>query len=316
MDVNFCPSPASGQTSRDRDDRHKRRENRHRESDREKRPRHGHEGGREGRRAHTGGERKKAPPEKEDDNKVKYIVVVVVILLVIGGIGGLVYFVSSPADSGLACDREKTKDPVLGNECSEPACTFDVGQCPLPCPFGYTMKNSSVTCPINCNCAAQGQFQGDVQFGDEDVPDLLAMFDYVDREDEEFSLFSGSAYKLYSVGVWSVRRREDGTVPVAYTLTDKLLKDPWMMDAIDTAVKWLKESTCVRWERYDPKKHLKEHVVDIADRKSCSSVIGMRKGTVKQQMSLTVYCNWPSVVVHEMIHTLGFFHEHTRPDRD
>ena len=47
----------------------------------------------------------------------------------------------------------------------------------------------------------------------------------------------------------------------------------------------------------------------------CWSPIGYRAGRINQ-ISLGSGCHWKDVVMHEMAHTLGFFHEQARPDRD
>ena len=44
-----------------------------------------------------------------------------------------------------------------------------------------------------------------------------------------------------------------------------------------------------------------------------SSNIGMRGG--EQTLSIASFPNF-SVIIHELGHVLGFYHEHTRPDRD
>lgn len=48
---------------------------------------------------------------------------------------------------------------------------------------------------------------------------------------------------------------------------------------------------------------------------SCSSAIGMVGGT--QKITLTPDCvREKGTIIHEFLHALGFFHEHSRPDRD
>jgi hypothetical protein len=53
-------------------------------------------------------------------------------------------------------------------------------------------------------------------------------------------------------------------------------------------------------------------------KKRCNSWIGMiNRGA--QDLSLDDGCvsrNYPGIVLHELMHAAGFFHEHTRPDRD
>ena len=48
----------------------------------------------------------------------------------------------------------------------------------------------------------------------------------------------------------------------------------------------------------------------------CSSYIGRVRQTNGQELSIGTNCAVLSVIVHEVLHALGFIHEHTRLDRD
>ena len=48
----------------------------------------------------------------------------------------------------------------------------------------------------------------------------------------------------------------------------------------------------------------------------CFSFIGRVKQTNGQEISIGTNCAVLSVIVHEVLHALGFIHEHTRLDRD
>ena len=46
----------------------------------------------------------------------------------------------------------------------------------------------------------------------------------------------------------------------------------------------------------------------------CWSFVGRQGGS--QDLSLGSGCDFKGTVIHELLHALGFFHEHTRLDRD
>ena len=48
----------------------------------------------------------------------------------------------------------------------------------------------------------------------------------------------------------------------------------------------------------------------------CYSRIGRDPNDKEQEISIGFGCERLGTVVHETMHALGFFHEHTRPDRD
>ena len=48
----------------------------------------------------------------------------------------------------------------------------------------------------------------------------------------------------------------------------------------------------------------------------CFSYIGRVRQTNGQELSIGTNCAVLSVIVHEVLHALGFIHEHTRQDRD
>ncbi|XP_067043958.1 zinc metalloproteinase nas-4-like isoform X2 [Acropora muricata] len=81
---------------------------------------------------------------------------------------------------------------------------------------------------------------------------------------------------------------------------------------IQEAAGVIAKHTCIRFvERADQD----DYIEFYEDRRShCESYIGRKGG--KQLLSLGRGCKNRGKVTHELMHALGFFHEHTRPDRD
>ena len=56
----------------------------------------------------------------------------------------------------------------------------------------------------------------------------------------------------------------------------------------------------------------------IVDAEGCKSLVGKNKDERPQSLSLdiSIGCVNKTVIAHELVHALGFDHEHNRPDRD
>ncbi|XP_065305797.1 astacin-like metalloprotease toxin 4 [Dermacentor albipictus] len=73
---------------------------------------------------------------------------------------------------------------------------------------------------------------------------------------------------------------------------------------------WIEEETCLRFVK---RAHQKDYV-RLVSKEGCYSYIG-RNGA-EQPLSLGRGCHFVGTVTHELLHAVGFFHEHSRPDRD
>ena len=69
--------------------------------------------------------------------------------------------------------------------------------------------------------------------------------------------------------------------------------------------------TCVKFESKTPKD---SDYVYITDGQGCNSPVGRQKG--RQNSTLGEGCLNSNTIIHELMHSIGFFHEHQRYDRD
>ncbi|XP_059213146.1 low choriolytic enzyme-like isoform X2 [Centropristis striata] len=113
-------------------------------------------------------------------------------------------------------------------------------------------------------------------------------------------------HKQYSC-MWS--KSANGNVEIPYLISDKY--DRTERSEILSAMKDFEYKTCIR---FIPRSRQRAYL-SIEPRFGCASILG-RSGD-KQVLSLQRYgCIRRGIIQHEMLHALGFYHEHTRSDRD
>lgn len=101
---------------------------------------------------------------------------------------------------------------------------------------------------------------------------------------------------------------------VFFTFDEKL--EPLTIDVIREGINHLKRRTCIKFVEISGKNPAKENYVKFISGEGCYSRIGRDPLGGEQEISIGYGCVRAGTVVHEIMHALGFFHEHTRPDRD
>lgn len=102
---------------------------------------------------------------------------------------------------------------------------------------------------------------------------------------------------------------ENGEAIVPYLISDKLLPEAWAVHEIKAAINEYHKYTCIKFiPRTNEDKYIKFYKGT-----SCTSPVG-RQGS--NYIQLGPACWWRTTIMHEIGHSLGLYHEQSRPDRD
>lgn len=80
---------------------------------------------------------------------------------------------------------------------------------------------------------------------------------------------------------------------------------------IASAMQEYAQHTCIQWA---PRTTADNDYVYIMPDRGCYSMVGRTGG--RQTLSLGNGCIQKGIIIHEMMHAVGFFHEQSRTDRD
>lgn len=99
----------------------------------------------------------------------------------------------------------------------------------------------------------------------------------------------------------------EGRIP--YTISSQY--SSYSRSLIAASMQEYASHTCIRWV---PKEAADVNYVHIYPDRGCYSMVGKMGG--KQSLSLGSGCIQKGIILHELMHAVGFFHEQSRTDRD
>lgn len=85
------------------------------------------------------------------------------------------------------------------------------------------------------------------------------------------------------------------------------------MNLIREALKNYEKYTCIRLK---PRTNEKDYIKIVSDHTGCWSHIGKIGDEQKINLQIPGCVTKKGIIIHEIMHAAGFWHEHTRPDRD
>uniref|UniRef100_A0A914W1I0 Metalloendopeptidase n=1 Tax=Plectus sambesii TaxID=2011161 RepID=A0A914W1I0_9BILA len=135
-----------------------------------------------------------------------------------------------------------------------------------------------------------GKFEGDIV-----LPEQQRNFDGLARE-----------------GITRKATWENGVIP--FTI-DRRAFDQHQISIINAAMADIQAKTCVRFREKTAEDFRWLRIIDGGD---CFSYVGRQSNAGGQDLSFGPDCFWGTggTIRHELMHTLGFYHEQSRTDRD
>ncbi|XP_048752331.2 uncharacterized protein LOC125663930 isoform X2 [Ostrea edulis] len=86
-------------------------------------------------------------------------------------------------------------------------------------------------------------------------------------------------------------------------------------DKIKSSLALLEDAACIKWEDVTGTSTAYNHILFYGNTTACASYVGYIK-TKEQKIWLGPGCLWTSIVLHEVLHALGAWHEQQRTDRE
>lgn len=112
----------------------------------------------------------------------------------------------------------------------------------------------------------------------------------------------------------------NATIP--YVLADVIEKDPIVYKVIMESIEHWHERTCIKFLKYNNTPLVRDKLetsgryVEFIRGEGCHSSVGRRSDRGSQNVSIALTCAQPEMIVHELGHLVGLWHEQARYDRD
>jgi len=214
-------------------------------------------------------------------------------------------------------DTDAAADIILWeNEAGTSSGTCPPFECDLPCPvFGY--RKDSNHCNL-CECIEwddEVHGNSDRYEGDMVMTKSMRYWLLLNTVNGIEALENGAVDTSKAMGaagnvpIWT-NRKEGNNYVVPYEIDSSIGSKG--IAAIEAAAADFKKYTCILLR---PRRSGETPYIQYFSDDGCYSPVG-QTGQSRQQVSLGLGCQYKGTAIHETLHSLGFFHEQSRSDRD
>ncbi|XP_011380335.1 astacin-like metalloendopeptidase [Pteropus vampyrus] len=170
------------------------------------------------------------------------------------------------------------------------------------------------SCPGACGNSFSGLASEETQTSwDKDIPAINQGLIPEETPESSFLLegdiLRPSPFRLFSAT--SNKWPKDGDIVEVPFLLSSQYDDP-SREVILQAFAEFERFTCIRFVTY----HGQRDFISIVPMPGCFSSVGRSGGMQVVSLAPTCLQRGPGIVLHELMHVLGFWHEHARADRD
>ncbi|CAK8678215.1 unnamed protein product [Clavelina lepadiformis] len=241
---------------------------------------------------------------KQRDTRLGWLIAFSTLALgVAGGLGYAIYHFATASNPCSSLSSSSEYDILLCERVSARAtCDFDISQCSTGCAMGF--EQDEFLCPRSCDCALEGAIETDVTFNPNNIQTVLE--NYRQTEDNSYGLLIGANRMLKPL--WD-RYNVSGRYRVPYVYASNLNNETRQL--VREAISSFLGFSCIDFYPWNGEADFIEF---IQKGHGCKSFVGRIGG--RQLIELGPECRYKGMIVHEIMHALGFWHEQSRPDRD
>ena len=161
---------------------------------------------------------------------------------------------------------------------------------------------------IICGCLVRPATQS---YQHHHPPELWEVDGLMDGLEDDGIAKNGTHSRVRRNIIHEDRKWPNATIPYKLTAYFNI----WERKKMSKAMNILEQNTCLKFVPHSDEHEVMNEIIR-PERLSCASGVGVNPASSPCPVYLHADCFHTPVLLHEWLHSIGFWHEHTRPDRD